>query len=158
MWMAILLEKTVSFHGIHCFISKKQAVNAERRFLPCKRSECMLEQFITVESEIFPCCTILLVHGIQHAKLPELVWSGWKRVWLVTFKIYSWPPDLASSIFAAFLDREVNLWVGGDRNLEKERLEGMKQQWGSQAGLSVRLWLCFLLKVQEGWFDFPSNN
>lgn len=74
--MAILLEKTVGFHGIHCFISKKQAVNAEGRFLPCKRSECMLEQSITVESVIFPCCTILPVCDVQHAELPELVWSG----------------------------------------------------------------------------------
>ena len=41
MWIANLLEKTVSFHGIHCFISKKQAVNVEGRFLPCKcQSAC----------------------------------------------------------------------------------------------------------------------
>lgn len=74
--MAILSEKTVSFHGLHCFVSKKQAVNAEERFLPCKRSECMLEQSVTVESVMFPCCTIPPVHGVQHAELPELVWSG----------------------------------------------------------------------------------
>lgn len=24
---------------------------------------------------MFPCCSILLVHGVQHAELPELVWS-----------------------------------------------------------------------------------
>jgi len=39
--------------------------------------------------------------------------------------------DLTSPNFAVFLGRGVNLWVGGDRNLGKEGLEGMKQQWCS---------------------------
>lgn len=76
--MAFLLEVTVSFHRILGLILKKQVVNAEGRFLPCKRSECMLEQSITAESVTFPCCTILPVCGVQHAELLELVRSGRK--------------------------------------------------------------------------------
>lgn len=66
MCMAILLEKIVNFHGIPCFISKKQDVNAEGRFLLCKCSEYVLKQAVTAEP----------VLNIQHTELPELVWSG----------------------------------------------------------------------------------
>lgn len=62
---------------------------------------------------------------------------GWSRCYLLLTSLLE--TDLTSPNFAAFLGRVVNLWVGGNRNFEKEGWEGMKQQWCSQAGLSVRL-------------------
>lgn len=98
----------------------------------------MLEQSVTTESVVFPCCAVLPGCGVQHA---ELNWYGqarkgfgWSFFYLLLTSLLE--TDLT---FAGFLGREINLWVGGNRDLEKEGLGGMKQQWCSLAGLSVRL-------------------
>lgn len=142
----------------HCLISKKQAVNAERRLLPCQSAR---QSNLPELSQRYFCAALLCLSMVYSLLHSLNCYVRLEEAGLVISKMYYPSPSQrhgTDPYSAAFVGRRVDLWVKGNRNFKEEELEGTKQWWCCQAGLSARLRPCLLLEMHKGWWECSPSN